>query len=77
MEPAGGEMTLVRYKIIIGKFPVAGIEPAGDVLKVAVRMPGITIIMPVPKIIDVSEGEILTFYTEMLAHAKPSETPVQ
>ena len=72
MEPAGGAMTQVRYKIIIGKFPVARIEPAGDAFKVAVRMPGITMVFPVPKTADLNEGDILTFYTEVLG-AKPSE----
>ena len=77
MEPIGGQMTQVRYKLIIGKFPVTRVGPIEGVFKIAIALPGATLIFTAPKTADVREGDLLTMYTEVLADVKPSQSSIQ
>ena len=57
----------MRYKLVIGKFAVKKVVDRGAALEFAVEFPGLgTMIFVGPKA-DVREGDLLTFYTEILA----------
>ena len=67
----------LRYKVIIGKFPVIKVIQHGASLTWWVQMPqGIVFELTGP-LADVREGDLLTFYTEVLANDKTSGTSIQ
>jgi hypothetical protein len=79
MEPA--EIPLAkrpRYKLILGKWPVAKITKQLDMYKVDLQIEGrvmFSFIMGGDP--DIREGDLLTLYTEVLINDKPSPTSVQ
>lgn len=74
MEPAD---TPIRYKLIIGKYPVVQIEREADGLACALQFPaGIKFVFKgIPPMADLREGDLLTLYTEVLL-AKPNPTSI-
>ncbi len=62
----------IRYKLVLGKFRVDHIEERGALLRFSIYLPGLGhIVCDGPKA-DVKEGDLLTLYTEILSHAKPT-----
>ena len=67
MEPTKAAL---RYKVILGKFPVTKLIEHGTFLEFYIQFPGgIVLGVNGPKA-DVREGDLLTLYTEILAGAK-------
>jgi len=60
----------VRHKLVLGKFPVTGVERTAVGFKFALQLPGIKLVLEVPPSSDVREGDVLTLYTEVLAHGQ-------
>ena len=70
--------TKMRYKVVLGKFPVVKVVQHGAVMEWWVELPDQPITWKIiGPIADVREGDLLTFYTEVIAHAEPSGTPIQ
>lgn len=74
--------TPVRLRLILGKFKVVQVKTVpllnhGDQEVIIDIMNGVTVNVIVPKIADVREGDLLTFFTEVVTHAKPFESSVQ
>jgi len=67
----------LRYKLILGKFLVRRVEQKGASLEFSIELPGLGQLICTGPLADVKEGDLLTLYTEILANAKPSETPIQ
>jgi hypothetical protein len=68
----------VRLKLIFGKFPVIKAEHGQWGTKFVIQLPhGITLHADSSVPTDVQVGHLLTLYTEVLADAKPSATPIQ
>lgn len=57
----------LRYKLVIGKFRVVHVEEKGAMLEWAVEFPGLGVMKLLGPKADVREGDLLTFYTEILA----------
>jgi hypothetical protein len=74
MEPT---QDAVRHRLVLGKFPVIAVERTAFGFKFVLQLPGIKLVLEVPPSSDVREGDILTLYTEVLAHAKSSKPPIQ
>lgn len=70
MEPT--ERTL-RLRLVLGKYRVINRE--NNLIKIALGG-STTMTVTLPDHADVKEGDLLTFYTEVL-YAKPSGPPVQ
>ena len=67
----------LRYKLILGKFLVRRVVQKGQSLEFSIELPGLGQLICTGPLADVKEGDLLTLYTEILANAKPSETPIQ
>lgn len=68
----------LRFKVVIGKFPVIKVEQAGPrAMTWWVELPNRVIIQVTGPIADVRENDLLTFYTEVLANAHPSLPSIQ
>lgn len=64
MESLSGKM---RFKLVLGKYPVVRIEKSALGLQFALAMPnGMKLVCEVPANVDVREGDLLTLYTEVL-----------
>ena len=71
-------MTQLRYKLILAKLPVTKVEKVPAGFKFALDMlNGVKLVVEVPAHADVKEGDLLTIYTEVLAHAHPRSTSKQ
>jgi len=62
----------IRHKLVLGRFPVVGVQRSSAGFKFALQLPGIKLILEVPPSSDVREGDLLTLYTEVLAHGRPN-----
>jgi hypothetical protein len=60
----------VRHKLVLGRFPVVGVKRSPTGFKFALQLPGIKLVLEVPPSADVREGDVLTLYTEVLAHGQ-------
>jgi hypothetical protein len=58
----------VRHKLILGKFPVLAVQRSTNGFRFSLQLPGVKLILEVPPSADVREGDLLTLYTEVLAH---------
>jgi hypothetical protein len=67
----------MRFKVVVGKFPVIKVEQHGRVLDWWVELPNRVVIKITGPHADVKEGDLLTFYTEVIANAEPSPTSIQ
>lgn len=62
----------LRYKLVLGKYPVVRVEQIAGGFAFVIQFPnGVKMIVNSPTDADVREGDLLTLYTEVLAHAKP------
>lgn len=81
MEPSQGKIDYTkkpRYKLVLGKYPIAKITEREGILRVDVQLNGpVMFTFYVGKYADVREGDLLTLYTEVLANAQPVEAPIQ
>jgi hypothetical protein len=64
----------VRYKLIIGKFRVIKRDHKSFTLDMFNNQ---TLVIELPMPADVRLGDLLTVYTEILAHAQPGSTSKQ
>ena len=66
--PHTDKVGALRYKLVLGKFRVIRVNKIGAVLQMHVDLPGLgTMHISVPSTADVREGDLLTFYTEVLS----------
>lgn len=84
MESPKAEMkALRRLQLVLGKFPIVHVRKRNDIValgdqEITISFPNnICIVMLVPSIADVREGDLLTIYTEVLTHAPTQPTPIQ
>jgi hypothetical protein len=67
-----------RFKLFLGKFPVVRVVRTSVGLDMALELPGLgKLIVGLPAIADVREGDLLTLYTEVLANANPIPPSIQ
>ena len=67
----------LRYRIILGKFPVTKVDKGLTGCRMVVKLPGsVSLTADMPVNADVKIGDLLTFYTEVL-RAEPSQPPIQ
>lgn len=60
-------MSQMRFKLVLGKYPVVRIEQSSTGLRFALALQeGIKFVVEVPANVDVREGDLLTLYTEVL-----------
>lgn len=59
----------LRYKLLLGKFAVRHVEEKGAYLIFSIDLPGLGLLICSGPKADVKEGDLLTLYTEVLAHA--------
>ena len=73
MEPP---QTALRYQLILGKFPVIKIDkdPFDKLQFVLDVGKKVYMVCTPPPNADVKEGDLLTLYTEVLVHAKSSQS---
>ena len=68
----------VRYKILVTKAQVIKVEKGALGGRFYVQLPqGIVITFDLSFPVDVAVGDLLSIYTEVLAHAQPSSTSIQ
>jgi hypothetical protein len=66
-----------RYQLLLGKFQVTRVTRELGQLRMAIELPGLGhMIVDIPPTAYVREGDLLTFYTEILS-ANPNPTPIQ
>lgn len=68
----------LRYKLVLAKLPVTKVEKVPTGYRFALDMlNGVKLVVDAPMHADIREGDLLTLYTEVLAHAQPSTTSIQ
>jgi flavin reductase (DIM6/NTAB) family NADH-FMN oxidoreductase RutF len=69
-------MSDTRYRLILGKFQVTGIEKGLTGFRAKISFgSGVTLWIDCPIAADVRVGDMLTFYTEVLANEHESARP--
>ena len=67
----------LRYKLVLGKFRVTRVIEKGQFLEFNIHLPELGHLICTGPKADVREGDLLTLYTEILADAQPSRSPIQ
>ena len=68
----------LRYKLVLGKYPVAKITEQAGVYKVDLQIEGrVMFTFYFQGNPDIREGDLLTLYTEVLINAQPQQPSVQ
>lgn len=68
----------VRFKLLLGKYRIVKVEMNAIGPAFALDLgSGAKMVIQGSNVMDVREGDLLTLYTEVLAHAQPSQTSVK
>lgn len=67
----------IRYKLVLGKYPVKRVTKTAFGFDFAIQLPGGQLmVVTAPPTADIREGDLITLYTEVLS-AQPSQSPQQ
>ena len=70
--------TALRFRLILGKFRVINVFPGTTGFKAIIDLGNsVRLTMDVPVSADLRTGDLLTFYTEVPAHAEPIPSSLQ